>query len=191
MFACGLIGLPSFGPRPQRLDRFPCESCACGCATAEYCWDKCCCHTDREKLRWASDHGITPPTFLTDRVGKHANVVVAIAATATNDGTVTRACCDAASNTACSESVVAAKSIADERQTSDPASVRVVRWVDAAKCHGIKLIWTIFSSVVVDRPSDWIAPLDPPFLFSQHPSDVRLDSAISIPDAPVPWDVAA
>lgn len=49
-------------------ERFPCEHCVCGCFSAAYCWDKCCCHTDEEKLVWAKENGVQPLEFLVDRV---------------------------------------------------------------------------------------------------------------------------
>lgn len=47
---------------------FPCQDCPCGCLTAAQCWDKCCCHSDTEKLAWANTHQGTPPAFLVVRV---------------------------------------------------------------------------------------------------------------------------
>ncbi len=44
--------------------RFPCESCGCGCATADECWSNCCCHTEHERLVWAIREGVLPPASL-------------------------------------------------------------------------------------------------------------------------------
>lgn len=64
-----IIGVPIPDFRPKHsTERFPCENCSCGCRTAAFCWDKCCCHTDQEKLEWAIEHGVKPPKFLVDRV---------------------------------------------------------------------------------------------------------------------------
>lgn len=56
-------------PIPQRKSAandapFPCQDRPCGCATAEACWRQCCCFTDDEKLKWAVEHGVTPPEFV-------------------------------------------------------------------------------------------------------------------------------
>ncbi len=41
---------------------YPCQNHPCGCVSAEQCWTgPCCCFTMREKVAWASEHGITPP----------------------------------------------------------------------------------------------------------------------------------
>ena len=56
-------------PSPDRLSRwfgyaisepFPCQSHACGCATAHQCWTSCCCFTPHQRLVWAVRNGITP-----------------------------------------------------------------------------------------------------------------------------------
>lgn len=46
---------------------FPCQHSRCGCRDAASCWQKCCCHTDREKLAWAAKNGVTPPAFVVAR----------------------------------------------------------------------------------------------------------------------------
>ena len=42
---------------------FPCQSCACGCRTAEQCWTNCCCFTPAERFSWAEKNGVTPPWY--------------------------------------------------------------------------------------------------------------------------------
>jgi hypothetical protein len=42
-------------------ERYPCEGCGCGCASARECWTACCCHTEHERLVWAIEHGVMPP----------------------------------------------------------------------------------------------------------------------------------
>ncbi len=43
------------------FERFPCENCACGCASAHECWTACCCHSTPERLAWAIREGVEPP----------------------------------------------------------------------------------------------------------------------------------
>jgi hypothetical protein len=45
-------------------ERFPCEACGCGCASAHECWTACCCHTPVERLAWAIREGVQPPEGL-------------------------------------------------------------------------------------------------------------------------------
>jgi len=70
VLSCGLIGIPAARPVTVHGERHPCEGCACGCPSAEFCWDRCCCHTDKEKLRWAAANHVTPPAFLVQRVAE-------------------------------------------------------------------------------------------------------------------------
>lgn len=42
-------------------ERYPCESCPCGCGTAEHCWSACCCHTMAQRLEWARRERVRPP----------------------------------------------------------------------------------------------------------------------------------
>ncbi len=54
-----------FGPLagPATDERFPCEHCLCGCASAAECWSDCCCHTPLERARWALVNGVAVPTW--------------------------------------------------------------------------------------------------------------------------------
>lgn len=68
----GVYFVASFGaiPSPQLIvgwlgqvtgERYPCESCGCGCASATECWTHCCCHSEHERLVWAIENGVMPP----------------------------------------------------------------------------------------------------------------------------------
>lgn len=50
--------------RPAGGERFPCENCPCGCATAEHCWRNCCCFTPEQRLQWARQNGVPVPAFV-------------------------------------------------------------------------------------------------------------------------------
>lgn len=45
-------------------ERYPCEACGCGCASARQCWTSCCCHSEVERLAWAIRSGVKPPADL-------------------------------------------------------------------------------------------------------------------------------
>ena len=47
----------------SEAERFPCETCPCGCATADHCWKKCCCHSLAARLAWARREGVRPPQY--------------------------------------------------------------------------------------------------------------------------------
>jgi hypothetical protein len=49
------------GRRMAGKDRsrpFPCMDKPCGCATAEQCFENCCCHTPAQRLAWARSHDV-------------------------------------------------------------------------------------------------------------------------------------
>ena len=55
------LPLPRWPKAIETTERFPCEACSCGCATAEYCWNHCCCHTVEQRIVWARREGVRPP----------------------------------------------------------------------------------------------------------------------------------
>lgn len=182
----GVVGLPVLSLPTKKAGRFPCESCPCGCATADSCWDKCCCHSDAEKLDWAAEHGVEPPAFLVARVASsgrlHASSLPKLGARSRNFN-----CCRAG---ATCERKHDSQSITDTQVSLDDQdaleTLRIVRLEDAAKCRGMTRIWTLLSRIVVDQ-----APLSrvqegPHFL---HFLVIENDHAVSrtlCPDPPIP-----
>ncbi len=53
---------------------FPCEGGSCGCGSAIQCWTNCCCMTSRQRLAWAKEHGVTPPSFATASVSSESQI---------------------------------------------------------------------------------------------------------------------
>jgi hypothetical protein len=68
-----VIGLPL--PRASAKDLskpFPCMHRACGCLSAEDCWKSCCCFSAGERVAWAREHEIEPPTALVEEAAREA-----------------------------------------------------------------------------------------------------------------------
>lgn len=61
--------LPSFQTK-DRSQPFPCMDRPCGCKSAKACWTSCCCTTPAERLHWAHEHGVEPPSELLAAVSK-------------------------------------------------------------------------------------------------------------------------
>src|SRR2546426_11110740 len=57
---------------------FPCQDHACGCGSAEQCWQHCCCFTVQERWAWARDHAIEPPAYAEQLPGQEAEAEDAI-----------------------------------------------------------------------------------------------------------------
>jgi len=64
-FILTAVGIPlPAGNRVQESNEpFPCETSSCGCNSAKQCWRSCCCHTFAERLAWAREYGVRPPSF--------------------------------------------------------------------------------------------------------------------------------
>ncbi|MFN7876762.1 MAG: hypothetical protein ACK5PB_15685, partial [Pirellula sp.] len=54
--------MPEVAPESDG-ERYPCQGSLCGCRSAYQCWTSCCCTTPEERLAWAIDNNVTPPTF--------------------------------------------------------------------------------------------------------------------------------
>ena len=139
----GVLVFPTVAVRTatSQVERFPCENCACGCVSADICWDRCCCHSDEEKLRWAASQGVTPPGFLLDRVAQAARDRLRIAA-------ARAACCTAAAGSCCSASRPD-ESSGDHEEAEPRTVVGVLMW-KAAECRGVQFLWSILAAVFVE-----------------------------------------
>jgi hypothetical protein len=61
----GIGGVPVVTvTKKDRSRPYPCQDHACGCASADECWHHCCCFSNKEKVAWAEEHGVTPPDFV-------------------------------------------------------------------------------------------------------------------------------
>lgn len=56
----------------DRSRPFPCRDRACGCRSAEECWQGCCCFTDREKLAWAAANDVVAPDYVVAAAAQEA-----------------------------------------------------------------------------------------------------------------------
>jgi hypothetical protein len=57
-------------PTKDRSTPYPCMDNPCGCSSAEECWRSCHCYTARQRLEWAEDHGIEPPSYLREAAAR-------------------------------------------------------------------------------------------------------------------------
>lgn len=67
----GISGIPVVSPpRKDHSRPYPCQDHPCGCASADECWRHCCCMTNKQKVAWAQQHGVTPPDFVVAAAAK-------------------------------------------------------------------------------------------------------------------------
>lgn len=64
MGSLGVLPSPAIFLATRTSERYPCESCGCGCASAQECWTRCCCHTMPERLAWAARNRVEVPSFV-------------------------------------------------------------------------------------------------------------------------------
>lgn len=173
------ISVPVY-PSKQVTERFPCEKCPCGCVTAAYCWDKCCCHTDEQKLAWAERNDVQPPEFLVLRVQAKSSTTIDLQASREEQPIgqaqpAPKSCCGCKTG-----------------KRSQPASdssrqvVKVVLLDSALRCLGIKMALALYSDTWIPDLSTTVEPPHPICLGWLCTMDETCPS-ISLPvDGPVP-----
>jgi len=182
VLVAALTGLPFSRPSvPADSDatgqRFPCEDCPCGCSTAEFCWDHCCCHDDRQKLAWAEENGVAPPEFLLDRVAKSRIV--------RRSSVCQSSCCGCSA-----DSTDATANSPGDRRADDPGDTarlqtHVVLMWKAAECRGIQTLWTVLGSACPPTRfsgSDRAAPIVGRLIIG----DESFHADATVPEPPVP-----
>lgn len=189
LIVCAGVPLPMVRSSSDNRERFPCESCGCGCDSAEHCWRSCCCHTLSERLAWAAKNGVTPPDFVLAEARKAGfdDSGAPMFAHTVKMTPVASSCC--ASHTCHTPSVGRSccasrvRSAEDQQHASRKADL-VVGW-RAAACHGQSLGWlnAVPSLVVVELGQSitlplagWLGPL----------TSERASIVASVPSLPPP-----
>ncbi len=72
-FVLSLFPLPLGRAKPADAP-YPCMHCACGCSSADQCWQSCCCFNDEQKLAWAEKNGVTPPAWFLEKMSREKTV---------------------------------------------------------------------------------------------------------------------
>jgi hypothetical protein len=119
--------VPIPAPAPKGKDRsvpFICMDRACGCQSAEQCWESCCCTTVEERIAFARSLGLPiPAKVCQSRPSKHGP------------------CCAEGSE----------KGSRPEKKDDPPGSEGVVL-AHALRCRGIAMNLLQFAGVVVAAP---------------------------------------
>jgi hypothetical protein len=137
----------------DRSRPFPCMDKPCGCATAEQCFTKCCCHTLAERLAWAKARGLEPAviTALQRRVAVAAPAPAAGGCCAVKHQAKPSCCAasddgEAAEDSVCGDSTsLAGEPVSppssDEPAPNDEPGCRVVILRVMLACNGIVAQW--------------------------------------------------
>jgi hypothetical protein len=180
------IGLPLPTLVDKHSDRpFPCQHHACGCLTAEQCWDHCCCYSPSQKLAWARRHQVEPPRQLLAAVAAEAHEHEHLAALAAANGSggccahrEARAIADAREH-ACDEHAKASCREPNARA----ARLTFVVGIMARQCRGLADFWCQSGAVLPVSPAvGWHFQWDVvEWLASDTPQLDSLDLAPPIP----------
>lgn len=133
---------------------FPCQGGTCGCRDAKTCWTNCCCRTPAERLAWASEKGIKPPSYaiLSSDATVDECVVLIKREIAKKPA---RSCCSRKTDSCCSKAAEGmssckssdsgaetTRSCCSQKKHRDTSTVskrsKWVTWMEAAKCRGIR-----------------------------------------------------
>jgi hypothetical protein len=107
--------------------------CGCGCVNADMCWRDCCCHTNSQKLAWATQHGVKVPEFVLEQVAAETSTDSAELAEV-------KPCCRQRVLTAKVRSCCARKSgCCTETQAHEPPLIPGVLAIHSLKCRGLSL----------------------------------------------------
>lgn len=175
---------------------FPCQHSRCGCQDAASCWQKCCCHTDREKLAWAAKNGVTPPAFVVARAkaegqskSKARPAACCLRETIAQSS---QAGCGGCSGDSCPSAPVVVAEITkplccgDRPKNEEPSSnAGRLSLADALKCQGLDSLTLFYAPILPPHSSStlWDFPAQDPLCIAA----VRCPlSWLSPPDTPPP-----
>ena len=159
----GACGIPIYQPAAKDADgAYPCMHHACGCASADACWKKCCCYTRDQKLAWAKEHGVRPPEF-----------VVRLAANESSRPPSAASCCKTKGKTSGDE-------------PADAPSWQVVRLEDARQCQGLTSLWLVLSQALLPSEPQTFSRELPLSGWLAAPASAQLSSPAFDPATPPP-----
>lgn len=134
---------------------FPCMHRQCGCRSAQQCWQSCCCFTNREKVAWAKEHGVTLPDYVATAAEREAD----------STSTPNKPTCCAAKGSAKSAAAMnddKKGSCAAPRDKQEAAQVRseasglqVISIAEALACQGHAEQWVAMGAIDVPPVALW------------------------------------
>ena len=171
---------------------FPCQSCGCGCSTAEQCWFSCCCYSLSERIAWARQHGVAIPEAILVQepslakrtpAAKSACCTTSAACCGKSDASDTDMCTAVGNGKSSSNGEVASE-LNDQDEPSDSSTTLIVS-LQAIECQGGATAFTLLPWAVVDKPPTGLTLLQPLAEFSPI-VDENSEPAVSAVDPPPP-----
>lgn len=167
-FVLGVTGWPTYrqvlGTNGKDITQpFPCMHSHCGCKSAAQCWKSCCCKTMSQKLAWAKDHGVQPPTFVVTAAAEETRTAVVTASSCCEK----KSCCATKQKTCCTPPLAVVKksccqteriaqkspppaakktsnsteACCSQQAANTPPAFTWVLAIEAQKCQGLPQIW--------------------------------------------------
>jgi hypothetical protein len=176
--ACGM-------PVSARIDKsgepFPCQHHACGCQTAQQCWDDCCCYSKAAKLAWANERGIRPPLSTSE-----LDALAAAEAAPSHDhssphGDSQKSSCCAKQETpkSCCAHQATPRAAGDQDSTDDGRPL-----LTKSRCRSVSTIWCVLGGGMPPPTIDWQFEWDS--VEWLRPCGGSLNSLDGVPPVPPP-----
>jgi hypothetical protein len=176
LLVCAGVPLPIIRSSSHDQERFPCESCGCGCDSAEHCWRSCCCHTLAERLAWAAKNDVVPPDFAIaearraglDATGRSLAAPIAVKGISAQYRCASHSCCKPAAAGSCCSSHTNSNTKANYKHHESKHRTNHLAGWRALACQGQTLGWlaAVPSLIVVDPdfspqllPTTWLGHL--------------------------------
>lgn len=142
------LPMPHFASsQKDQSSPYPCMNRACGCASAEQCWKRCCCFTNQQKVAWAKQNEVAVPSY----------VVTAARQETTLASSKPNSNCDQcrksgnSQNSSC-ETVADESSLALATKPNQPSVEQPVRYfsgISALECQGLTSLLQILTLCAV------------------------------------------
>jgi hypothetical protein len=148
------VGLPLPAYVNKGSVPFPCQHHACGCTTAAGCWQRCCCYSASEKLAWAREHNVDPPTGLLAEVA--ANLLhPPLAASDSTSLHSPKACCAEHQTPDDDHSRHPHDATCRGEHAGESLGVTFVLGIKARQCRGLTDFWCLSGAVVPPPAVGW------------------------------------
>jgi hypothetical protein len=149
------FGTPVIARVDKSGEPFPCQGHACGCQTADQCWGDCCCYSNAQKLAWAKDRGVRPPSYVARQAATEAESELA-----ESDCCKSRKSCETRGATAaCCDKDSAHRGHSCHEPSGESIESHLVLSFTASKCRSIATLWCVLGGdmppVVIDWQFEW------------------------------------
>jgi hypothetical protein len=162
----GVMPFPAFAFKKKGGQPFPCQDHACGCATAEDCWQHCCCFTPEERWEWARENNVAPPEYA-ERPAEEGWSTARLRDQAENERLPHLACthcqnpprqnssCDHSGMTTCCRNESSAQG---DRPHDSPPISNGRALLSAWRCQGLSTVWLSTGAVLPFVPTRCWSP---------------------------------